>query len=62
MRTEKSENFIERARIALLLGSVITYGFLAALERGDTAVSEVGQNVKALVSVGVARNWLVHHA
>src|SRR6266404_714949 len=45
VRTEKSSNFTERPRIALLLGTVIADGFVAVQAEDAPAVKEIGQRV-----------------
>jgi len=45
VRTEKTSNFTERPRIALLLGTVIADGFIAVQAEDAPAVKEIGQRV-----------------
>src|SRR5438552_17832164 len=48
VRTEKTSNFTERPRIALLLGTVIADGFIAVQAEDAPAVKEIGQRVLSL--------------
>src|SRR5215212_3268335 len=62
VRTEKTANFTERERIALLLGTVIADGFIAVQAEDAPAVKEIGQRVLSLakgISVG---NSITPHA
>src|SRR5256885_8233163 len=43
VRTEKTSNFTERPRIALLLGTVIADGFIAVQAEDAPAVEGIGQ-------------------
>jgi hypothetical protein len=62
VRTEKSSNFTERPRIALLLGTVIADGFIAVQAEDAPAVKEIGQRVLNLSKgIGVG-NSIVPHA
>src|SRR5437870_1988820 len=61
VRTEKSSNFAERPRIALLLGTVIADGFIAVQAEDAPAVKEIGQRVQALArGIGVERSITQH--
>src|SRR6266478_4886132 len=61
VRTEKSSNFTERPRIALLLGTVIADGFIAVQAEDAPAVKEIGQRVQALArGIGVERSITQH--
>ncbi|MDQ2867003.1 MAG: hypothetical protein M3R59_01105 [Verrucomicrobiota bacterium] len=61
VRTEKSANFTERPRIALLLGSVIADGFIAVQAEDAPAVKEIGQRVLALAKgIGVGSSIIPH--
>src|SRR5215212_7965520 len=62
VRTEKTANFTERERVALLLGTVIADGFIAVQAEDAPAVKEIGQRVLSLakgISVG---NSITPHA
>src|SRR3977135_1410334 len=57
VRTGKGNNFTERPRIALLLGTVIADGFIAVQAEDAPAVKEIGQRVQALApGTGVERS------
>lgn len=61
VRTEKSTNFTERPRIALLLGTVIADGFIAVQAEDAPAVKDIGQRVQALArGIGVERSITQH--
>src|SRR5256714_7345172 len=61
VRTEKSNNFTERPRIALLLGTVIADGFIAVQAEDAPAVKEIGQRVLALAKgIGVGNSITPH--
>src|SRR6266478_2464572 len=61
VRTEKSSNFTERPRIALLLGTVIADGFIAVQAEDAPAVKEIGQRVQTLArGIGVERSITQH--
>src|SRR5438034_936882 len=61
VRTEKSSNFTERPRIALLLGTVIADGFIAVQAEDAPAVKEIGQRVQTLArGIGVERSISQH--
>jgi hypothetical protein len=61
VRTDKSSNFTERPRIALLLGSVIADGFIAVQAEDTPAVKEIGQRVQALArTINVERSITEH--
>jgi hypothetical protein len=62
VRSNKGNNFTERPRIALLLGSVIADGFIAVQAEDAPAVKEIGQRVLALSKgIGVG-NSITQHA
>src|SRR5712672_2807990 len=61
VRTEKSSNFTERPRIALLLGTVIADGFVAVQAEDAPAVKEIGQRVLNLSKgIGVGNSITPH--
>jgi hypothetical protein len=61
VRTEKGTNFMERPRVALLLGTVIADGFIAVQAEDAPAVKEIGQRVQALAKgIGVERSITSH--
>src|SRR5438477_1797825 len=61
VRTEKSNNFTERPRIALLLGTVIADGFIAVQAEDAPAVKEIGQRVLNLSKgIGVGNSITPH--
>jgi hypothetical protein len=61
VRSEKGNNFTERPRIALLLGTVIADGFIAVQAEDAPAVKEIGQRVQALArGIGVERSITEH--
>src|SRR6202035_3340572 len=61
VRTEKSSNFTERPRIALLLGTVIADGFIAVQAEDAPAVKEIGQRVLTLAKgIGVGNSITPH--
>src|ERR1700694_246389 len=61
VRSDKGNNFGERPRIALLLGSVIADGFIAVQANDAPAVKEIGQRVQALArGIGVERSIHPH--
>jgi hypothetical protein len=61
VRTEKSSNFTERPRIALLLGTVIADGFIAVQAEDAPAVKEIGQRVLNLSKgIGVGSSITPH--
>jgi hypothetical protein len=61
VRTEKSSNFTERPRIALLLGTVIADGFVAVQAEDAPAVKEIGQRVLNLSrGIGVGNSITPH--
>src|SRR5216117_184872 len=61
VRTEKSSNFTERPRIALLLGTVIADGFIAVQAEDAPAVKEIGQRVlKLSKGIGVGNSITPH--
>jgi hypothetical protein len=61
VRSDKGNNFTERPRIALLLGTVIADGFIAVQAEDAPAVKEIGQRVQALArGIGVERSITQH--
>jgi hypothetical protein len=61
VRSNKGNNFTERPRIALLLGTVIADGFIAVQAEDAPAVKEIGQRVQALArGIGVERSITEH--
>src|SRR3981081_1523726 len=61
VRNEKSSNFTERPRIALLLGTVIADGFIAVQAEDAPAVKEIGQRVLNLSKgIGVGNSITPH--
>src|ERR1044071_8144244 len=61
VRTEKSPNFSERPRTALLLGNVIADGFIAVQAQDAPAVKEIGQRVLTLAKgIGVGASITPH--
>ena len=61
VRTEKSANFSERPRTALLLGNVIADGFIAVQAQDAPAVKEIGQRVLTLAKgIGVGASITPH--
>src|SRR2546428_9676354 len=61
VRTEKSSNFTERPRIALLLGTVIADGFIAVQAEDAPAVKDIGQRVMTLAKgIGVGNSITPH--
>src|SRR6266536_2946188 len=61
VRTEKSSNFTERPRIALLLGTVIADGFIAVQAEDAPAVKDIGQLVLSLAKgIGVGNSITPH--
>jgi hypothetical protein len=61
VRTNKTSNFTERPRIALLLGTVIADGFIAVQAEDAPAVRDIGQRVQALArGIGVERSITPH--
>src|SRR5256886_721709 len=61
VRTEKTTNFTEPPRIALLLGSVIADGFIAVQAEDAPAVKEIGQRVlKLSKGIGVGNSITPH--
>src|ERR1700720_3173874 len=61
VRTEKSSNFTERPRIALLLGTVIADGFIAVQAEDAPTVKEIGARVLALAKgIGVGNSITPH--
>ncbi|MDQ6859706.1 MAG: hypothetical protein M3032_00910 [Verrucomicrobiota bacterium] len=61
VRSEKTGNFTERPRIALLLGTVIADGFIAVQAEDAGTVKEIGQRVLGLAKgIGVGNSILPH--
>ena len=61
VRTNKTSNFTERPRIALLLGTVIADGFIAVQAEDAPAVRDIGQRVQTLArGIGVERSITGH--
>jgi hypothetical protein len=61
VRTEKTSNFQQRPRIALLLGTVIADGFIAVQAEDAPAVKEIGQRVLNLSKgIGVGNSIPPH--
>src|SRR5437764_8440070 len=61
VRSDKSSNFTERPRIALLLGSVIADGFIAVQAKDAPAVKDIGQRVLTLSKqIGVGNSIMPH--
>src|SRR6202045_5264155 len=61
VRTEKSSNFTERPRIALLLGTVIADGFIAVQAEDAETVKDIGQRVLSLAKgIGVGNSITPH--
>jgi hypothetical protein len=62
VRTEKSSNFTQRPRIALLLGTVIADGFIAVQAEDAPAVKEIGERVLNLSKAIGVGNSITPHA
>src|SRR6266550_163936 len=62
VRTDRSSNFTERPRIALLLGSVIADGFIAVQAEDTPAVKEIGQRVQSLAERINVKSSITQHA
>jgi hypothetical protein len=61
VRSGKGNNFTERPRIALYLGTVIADGFIAVQAEDAPAVKEIGQRVQTLArAIGVERSITQH--
>src|SRR5437763_14004692 len=61
VRGDKTANFTERPRIALLLGTVIADGFIAVQAEDAPAVKDIGQRVLALArGIGVGSSMTPH--
>ncbi len=61
VRNDTGNNFTERPRIALLLGTVIADGFIAVQAEDAPAVKEIGQRVQALArGIGAERSITQH--
>ena len=62
VRNEKSANFSERPRIALLLGTVIAYGFIAVQAEDASTVKDIGQRVLGLAKGIGVQSSITQHA
>ncbi|MGI9086835.1 MAG: hypothetical protein ACR2HH_03695 [Chthoniobacterales bacterium] len=61
VRNDKGNNFTERPRIALLLGTVIADGFIAVQAEDAPAVKDIGQRVLGLAKgIGVGSSITPH--
>src|SRR5947209_19473799 len=61
VRANKGNNFTERPRVALLLGTVIADGFIAVQAQDAPAVKDIGQRVLALAKgIGVGNSITPH--
>jgi hypothetical protein len=61
VRGSRGNNFTERPRVALLLGSVIADGFIAVQAKDAPAVKDIGQRVLALSKqIGVGNSIMPH--
>ena len=61
VRSDKGSNFIERPRVALLLGTVIADGFIAVQAQDAPTVKDIGQRVLALAKqIGVGSSITPH--
>ncbi|HEX8898880.1 MAG TPA: hypothetical protein VF751_09300 [Chthoniobacterales bacterium] len=61
VRNDKTANFTERPRIALLLGAVIADGFIAVQAEDAPTVKDIGQRVLSLSkSIGVSSSITSH--
>jgi hypothetical protein len=61
VRSDKGNNFTERPRIALLLGTVIADGFIAVQAEDAPTVKDIGQRVMALAKgIGVGNSITPH--
>ena len=61
VRSDKGSNFIERPRVALLLGTVIADGFIAVQAQDAPTVKDIGQRVMALAKqIGVGNSITPH--
>jgi hypothetical protein len=61
VRADKGNNFTERPRIALLLGSVIADGFIAVQAKDAPAVKDIGARVLNLSkAIGVSKSVTSH--
>jgi hypothetical protein len=61
VRSNKTNNFTERPRIALLLGTVIADGFIAVQAEDAPTVKEIGQRVVNLAKgIGVGNSIMPH--
>ncbi|HEY0369564.1 MAG TPA: hypothetical protein VGC85_08215 [Chthoniobacterales bacterium] len=62
VRNGKANNFTERPRIALLLGTVIADGFIAVQAEDATSVKDIGQRVLNLAKGFGVGNSITPHA
>src|SRR5712672_1005532 len=62
VRSERGNNFTERPRIALVLGSVIADGFIAVQAKDAPAVKDIGQRVLTLSKAIGVGNSITPHA
>jgi hypothetical protein len=61
VRSDKGGNFMERPRVALLLGTVIADGFIAVQAQDAPTVKDIGQRVLALAKqIGVGSSITPH--
>lgn len=61
VRSDKEGNFMERPRVALLLGTVIADGFIAVQAQDAPTVKDIGQRVLALAKqIGVGSSITPH--
>ena len=61
VRSDKGPDFTERPRIALLLGTVITDGFIAVQAEDAETVKDIGQRVLTLAKgIGVGNSITPH--
>jgi hypothetical protein len=61
VRSDKGNNFMERPRVALLLGTVIADGFIAVQAQDAATVKDIGQRVLALAKqIGVGSSITPH--
>ena len=62
VRVDRSANFMERPRTALVLGSVIADGFIAVQAKDAPAVKDIGQRVFTLSKAIGVGNSITPHA
>ncbi len=62
VRSNRGNNFTERPRIALILGSVIADGFIAVQAKDAPAVKDIGQRVLTLSKAIGVGNSITPHA